>query len=100
MADKLPTSFTSLVAAQLSTDTQAYTQHPGGATAEGNYKYVLSDLVTFLKTQGFVKVISGVHIGDAEAIIAGGTIGDSYELAINNAYNIPVGNGGVLKIIK
>ena len=99
MADRKPRDFTSILASQLRTDTQLYTQVPGSPTPEGDYKFTLADVITFLRTQGFIRVIAGTHISDAAAITAGGVVGDYYRLSPTNIYGTPVGDGGILKRI-
>lgn len=102
MADKRATDFTALTQGQISESLEWYTQVPTGVSGldAGEYKGTLGQLALFLAGLGFLKMIPGTHIDDDAAITAGGTAGDGYQLAINNAYNIPVGNGGVIKIIQ
>ena len=88
MADKKPVNFLPLITSQLSVETEAYTQRPGSGVADGDYKYTFAQLTNFLVSQSFVKVMPGTHIDDAAAITAVGSVGDSYELTINNNYNI------------
>lgn len=101
MADKKPIDFIPLVNAQVTLDLDFFTQSDGsGLLTAGDYKGKISQIVLLLESIGYLKIIPGTHVDDAAAIAAGGVTGNGYKLAINNAYNIPVGNGGVIKIIE
>lgn len=81
-------------------ETQIYTQRRKNSETPTNYRFTLEEVMIFLKEEGFVRTITGTYRNDSLAIAGGGSIGDYYNLAINNEYNIPVGNGGLLKRIE
>jgi len=97
MADKRPIDFTPLTSGQVTLDTQFYTQRPGGGLSDGNYRGMLSQILELFKSNGLVLIQGGPYVDDVEAAAAGVAVGEWYELAINNSYGIPVGNGGVPK---
>jgi hypothetical protein len=100
MADKKPLDFTAASTGQITADTQWYTQVLGGAAPNGDYRLTLNQLITFLRTQGFARILSGSYNSDADAITGGGAVGEYYNLLPTNIYGIPTGNGGLLKRIE
>lgn len=95
MADKRPKDFTPLTNSQITLDTQLYTQVPGGAVSEDDYRFTVGQLLSQLNI--LTVASGGPYISDDAAGTGGVSIGQYYELAINNIYGIPIGNGGVIK---
>lgn len=92
-------------------ETQLYTQRRRNDEPPTNYRFTMDDVMAFLIEEGFVtqddlqqggfiRIIPGSHPDDEAARLAGGNDGDGYQLTINNSFNIPVGNGGLIKIIQ
>ena len=103
MADRKISELTLLTAGQI-TDTALFAvANPGAPTANGSYASQFDELVqailTAIKSEGVIVVISGTHISDAAAITAGGSIGEYYRLATGNIYGFP-SDGGILKRIQ
>lgn len=98
--DKAPIDFTPLTDAQVALDLNIPVQiGVGNALPAGEYRFSLQQLIGLVASNGYLKVIAGLHVNEAAAIAAGGLSGQGYRLAPNNTYNIPVGDGGVVKII-
>lgn len=99
--DKEPRTFTALLDSQITSDTQFYTQVPGGALADGDYRFTVDQLRAFLVSLGLaIPFNSTEYLRDSDAIAAGASAGEWYYLASGNDYGIPTGNGGIIKQIQ
>ena len=92
-----PWEFTDI--STLHPETQVYTSRRRNAEAPGERKYTLQRLADFLVSQfGFSRVYGATaYKNDGAAAAAGVPLEGLYELALDNDYGIPCGNGGVLK---
>lgn len=97
MAEDRPWLFTDI--SSLHPETQVYTSRRRNAESPAERKYTLQTLADYLMSYfGFTrKYGAGTYVDDAAAAAAGVPIGGMYELAIDNIYGIPCGNGGILK---
>lgn len=98
MANRKFSQFDELLDAQITLDTELTTSVPGGALALGNYRFTLSQLIDFISSRGFIKVIDGQYTSDAAAITSGGTVGDYYRVAPGHVDGYP-SDGGIIKRI-
>jgi hypothetical protein len=79
-------------------ETQLYTSRRALSESPAERKFTIADLAAYLATAfNFVQVAGGPYVSDAAAGSAGVSIGELYELAPDNIYGIPTGNGGILK---
>ena len=104
MADRKPTDFTEITTPQLLSlglNTEFYVQvDTGGPIPEGDYKGYFSQMIELLKALGVIVIsLPGEYASDADAITAGGSVGDWYRLAPNNIYGFP-SDGGIPKRIQ
>lgn len=72
-------------------NTQMYTQGLGPGFGNNNYKFTLSNVLTFLTGRNFVQVFPGEYPDDASAALDSIPVGGLYELSEDNIYGVPAG---------
>lgn len=71
-------------------ETQIYTQRLSDAAGEGNFRFSLSDMISFLASQNVI-IVQGIYSSDQDAGLGGVAINTYYETGLGHVDGLPPG---------